>query len=500
MAKRPAWTVGEVFAFPGDHDGWGACQVVRAGANGEVEVVVLDHLSDAPPTLSDVCLIPLRQSRFGANGALQRIHVIDALPDDFVRLGRADAVVPEAPHSNVWAFLTSRRNDVWEERRWAQIPADVRDAYNTASVHDRVEICVDGLPHPLPLRQSWLHLDLTRGAPAQGTLAPRDPARFDPSVLDALPCLTELRVTGAAPWLPAWLARRPVLRTLRWQRPDAAALDLRASHLDLLALTAPDLRALALPDALEDLHLLADPAETLDVTTKDRGRALRVELAIWRTEALRAVRGVEAARGLVVRGFTTLDLASLSPYTRCRELSLAGAPGRLQGGSGLGALTALQILHLRGCVALDAAEMPPLSSWAQLQEVRAWGCHARDMAALKSRWGHDPRVHLRAPINDDDVFATTGHPVLRWPDDTRRGVVTRAYALTAKKLCLPSLTAVVAQKSLASFVAGVRRAVTATGPLTDGERADLAVCWAQLVARARARCPTLDVRGTRVAW
>lgn len=498
MATRPAWTVGEVFAFPCDHGGWGACQVVRA--DDEVEVVALDHLSDAPPALADVRLIPLRQSRFGANGALQRIHAIDELPADFVRVGRADAVVPPEPHSKVWAFFTSLRNDVWEERRWALIPASVRDAYNAASVHDRVELVVDGAAHPLPRRQSWVHLDLTGRAAAPNALAPKNPARFDPALLDALPCLTELRVTGAAPWLPAWLADHPLLRTLRWEHPGVTTLDLRASHLNVLALTAPDLRAVTLPDPIGHLHLHAAPTAPLDLTAKDHGRVLRLELSTWDTNGLRAVRGIEAARGLDLRGFATLDLAAIAPYTRCRNLALTGAPGRLQGVASLSALSALQVLHLRGCVALDAAEVPALSAWPQLAEVRAWGCHARDVAGLKARWGRDRRVHLSAPIDDDGVFATADHPVLRWPDSTRRGVVTRAYTLAAKKLCQRPLTAAVAQKALASFATGVRRAVTATGPLTDGERADLAGSWSRLVARASAQAVDLDPRGVRVPW
>lgn len=496
MAKKPAWTVGEVFAFPCDHGGWGAGQVVRA--DDEVEAVALDHLSDAPPVLADVRLIPLQQSRFGANGALHRFHPIDALPADFVRLGAADAVVPPEPRSNVWAFFTSLRNDVWEERRWAQLPTSVRDAYDSASVYDWVELMVQGSVLRLPRRQSWLHLDLTGRAAAPNALAPKDPARFDLALLDALPCLTELRVTGAAPWLPAWLADHPLLRTLRWEHPGVTALDLRASHLDALALTAPDLRAATLPDTLGQLQLHAQPTAPLDLTARDHGRVLRLELWTWDTDGLRAARGIEAARGLDLRGFATLDLAAIAPYTRCRDLALTGAPGRLRGVASLSSLSSLQVMHLRGCVALDAAEMPALSAWAQLDEVRAWGCHARDVAALKARWGRDRRVHLSAPIDDDEVFATADHPVLRWPDGTRRGVVTHAYTLAAKKLCQRPLTAAVAQKALASFVTGVRRAVKATGALTDGERADLAGSWSRLAARASAQ--DIDLRGVRAPW
>lgn len=498
MTTRRAWTVGDVFAFPCDHGGWGACQVVRA--DDEVEVVALDHLSDALPALGDVRLIPLRQSRFGADRKLQRVHAIDDLPADFVRVGRADAVTPPEPRSRVWAFFTSLRNDAWEERRWAQIPAAVRDAYHHASVHGQVELVVEGTTHPFPHRQSWVHLDLTGGGSTAATLAPKHPARFDPAVLDALPCLTELRVTGAAPWIPAWLAEHPLVRTLRWERPGVTALDLRAAHLNVLALTAPDLRAATLPETLGHLLLHAAPAAPLDLTAKDGGRALRVELSTWDTDGLRAVRGVDAARAVDVRGFSTLDLAAIAPYTRCRDLSLTGAPGRLRGVASLSALSALQVMHLRGCVALDAAEMPALSAWTQLQEVRAWGCHARDVAALKARWGRDRRVHLSAPLDDDGVFAAADHPVLRWPDGTRRGVVTHAYTVAAKKLCRGPLTAAAAQKALASFVAGVRRAVTATGPLTEGERADLAGSWARLVERASAQVVALDLRGVRVPW
>lgn len=498
MAKKPAWTVGEVLAFPCDHGGWGACQVVRA--DDEVEVVALDHLSDAPPTLADVRLIPLRQSRFEYNDALHRIHAIGDLPRDFARLGRAEAVVPPEPRGNVWAFFTSLRNDAWEERRWAQLPASLRDAYHTASVHDGVELMVQGSVLRLPRRQSWLHIDLTGRASTPGTLAPKDPARFDPAVLDALPCLTELRVTGPAPWLPAWLAEHPLLRTLRWERPGVAALDLGAAHLNVLALTAPAVRAVTLPDPLGHLHLHAAPTAPLDLTAKDRGHALRVELSTWNTDGLRAVRGIGAARAVEVRGFSTLDLAAMAPYTRCRNLSLTGAPGRLQGVAALSALSALQVLHLRGCVALDAAEMPALSAWPQLAEVRAWGCHARDVATLKARWKRDRRVHLSAPVDDDGVFATADHPVLRWPDGTRRGVVTRAYTLAAKKICQRPLTAAAAQKALASFATGVQRAVKATGALTDGERADLDGSWSRLVARASAQAPGLDLRGVRVPW
>jgi hypothetical protein len=42
--------------------------------------------------------------------------------------------------------------------------------------------------------------------------------------------------------------------------------------------------------------------------------------------------------------------------------------------------------------------------------------------------------------------------------------------------------------------------VTATGPLTAGERADLAGCWSRLVERASAQALDLDLGGVRVPW
>ncbi len=496
MAKRRAVTEGEVFVFPAQPDGWGACQVVRVEGSA-VEVVTLDHASDTRPTLETVRLVPLEQHRFGYKGEIARCHVCDALPDDFVSLGVAPAVLPATPGSQIYAFWDGLRGDALYERRWLRLPEAVRTAYKAARPSVQVTLPLPTGPHTASQCVSSLHL-------AFGPAPPRDRiwlwagegASFDWRGLDVFPQLTHLGVCGDAPGALAWCAGHPLVQSLTW-RGAGDTLDLSGHDLTQLELPAAGCARVVLSPGLRTLILALDPARPVEVVAADGGSGLALTVRVHDEADLAGLRGLDAVRKLTVEDFVSFDLRALGRWASLRDLELVGAPGRLSYSASLAERRGLEVLRLWNCVAVDADAMPPLSAWPALRKLRVWGLGAAEAAVLRGRWGRDRRLRLTGALDEAAVFARADIPMQRWPSSVLRMRVCTAYSRAAKSLVKPGLTEAKARRALAAYAAVLKR----EGPDLDaGQRRDLDAAWDRLVARAEAQVPGAGLRALPRAW
>lgn len=480
MPKKSGETLqaGEIFAFPARHGGWGAVQVL--GVDTLVDVVVLDHLSEECPSLATVTRAVLTRAAFHVAPGEHRLKVALGRPPDFVPLG----VIPllrtpgePVPLSAGWEWL---RDAAEQERHWASLPAAVRDPFARPERSAPVALSLGPTVLRADPRRDDLHL-VFDGRPRGPTGIDAGPsAGFDWSRLDALPCLRDLSVTGDAPGLTRWLEGRPALDRLTWEHFSDETVELQGSHLTTCVLAGEGLRALSLPARMSTLHLWPRRERPLSVRAAREGAGVDVTARVWDGDDLAALAGLPAMSSLSVDGWNALSLRVVARYPRLRALVLNGGPGRLRDGAALAGLPALQTLHLRGCVAVDVDAMPRLDAWPALRELRAWGLHERDAAALKARWGRDRRVTISDPLSDEDVFATADLPIARWPESPRKRLVRAAFTAAARKVFRAAGSADATEHAVEGFDRAVARAEKAVGALDPDERAAVAACRARL--------------------
>jgi len=487
MAKPHKLTAGEVLTFPAGPDGWGACQVLNTSGR-EVEIVCLDHLSDALPTRETVCLQPLLQKRFAYDGQPARQFMVDPLPDDFVSLGGGPLVLPATP-TQVYACWDGLRREAWFEHRWQRLPETVREAYKSARASARVTLSLAAGPHTLPEGQASLCLAFGPVAPEEAAwLWAGDGGAFDWSSLDALPRLSHLGVSGDAPGALAWIAAHPLVQHLTW-RNAGDTLDLSGFDLVHLDLGLPSPARVVLPPGLRGLDLVLDAARPVEVLAADDGAALTVTAHVRDEADLAALRGLDAVTGLCLQGVVSLDLRALARFTGLRTLQLGGAAGRVTHSAALAAHRGLRELRFHACVAVDASGMPPLSAWPALRTLRVAGACAADAAALRAHWGRDARVSLVRPLDVVAVFAQADMPMHRWLPSVPRAYLCSAYGRAAAAVAKPGLTEAKARRALAGFA----KAVAQWGATLDAaQRRDLEAAWKRLTAKAAEQLPDAD--------
>ena len=500
MPKRPPLKPGEVFAMPHPRGVWGASQVLQVSTKGVV-AVVLDHVSDQRPTLDAVAARPLTcRSRVGAD-EVALYGVVGDLPPDYLSLGVRDAVPLDDLNPRVFAAWEALRDDAYDDQRWRQLPESAREAYQRgAASTERVTLNLPSGPRSVERRAHALHLTFGNAASTPASQHAGDAHGFDWHMLDALPCLMSITVDGDVAGFEAWLATRPMVSTVAWGSFAAETVDLRDTRLTHCELRPTGLATLRLPPSLDALTLGLDGQRPVTVEALDDGAAIELRAELSGRDDLGALRGLRAVHTLTVAGFAALDLAQVAAFERVRALTLQGAPGRLRSSDALARLRALRALYLTGCVDVDVARLPALSAFPALQEVRTWGLHERDAAALAARWGKDRRVKMKAPIDDVELFATADYPLRRWPDGQRKGMACSGYVAAAKQIMKGELTEAAGVKALRAYVTGVERAVKHFGALTAAERADVETSWARLVARAQERAPGASFAAVKRAW
>ena len=500
MAKKPSVELGEVFAMPQPGGAWGACQVVRIDGR-QVEAVSLDHVGDAQPTLATVTPRALVCERYSLHREVARLHAIDAVPEDFVSLGAFDPVLPAEPASRNYASWEALRDGARGERRWLDLPDDTRRRYREcAASNEQVTLELPSGPLAMARSASTVHLVFGDARGARTTPHAGDGRGFDWRVLDALPCLSRVDVRGDAPGLAAWLTTRPLVNALVWESFSADVLDLRGTRVDHCELRPKRLATLRLPTEFDALILATRAAQPCAVEAADDGAAITLRAEVWARDDLRALSGLRAVRELTVAGFSELDFAHVAVFERVHHLTLLGAPGRVRSGEALARLTSLRSLQTWLCLEVDAVHIPLLTAHPLLTKVRMSGLCEREAEALVARWGNDRRVSLPAPIDDDTLFATADFPLLRWPNNQRKGLVCSGYTAAAKRIVKGELTEADGAKALRAFVTGIQRAVTRTGALTPEERDDVEASWARLHARAMGRGPGAAFPAVKKAW
>lgn len=497
MKNKPAVTLGEVFAMHHPRGLWGAAQVVRVEGN-DVEVVVLDHLTERSPSLDEVTTKPLVHARYGYSQQLARSHVIDGVPREFVSLGVRAPALPLTPHSGIYGFWRGLIEAAYDEHRWRALPQATRDAwFANHKRRDKVRVECSGATHEYLASTSELHLVIGDERDDRASAIVRDGSALDWRVFDALPCLTQIDVKGDHAGLIPWLETRPLVSSLTWSALSVESLDLRALPLRLLTLEARRPLEVKLPASLDELHVRVRGATPITLDAERDGASLSLHLDVWNDADLDAIRGLSHARELTLEGFESLDLSRLTRFFGARELTLNGAPGRLAGSDALARFTELRALTLHRCYDVDAARFPSTDAWRTLEEFRTFGLHKRDVQTLKSRWKKGVRPTFAGPVDDDAVRATSGFPVLRWAPLGGRATLVSAYAKSVKALA-KSKTPSEVTKALRSFSTCAKRVAERTSR-TPEESADMNATWEILLAMARARLPEAERESIDVA-
>ncbi len=494
MKNKPAVTLGEVFAMHHPRGLWGAAQVVRVEGN-DVEVVVLDHLTESSPSLDAVTTKPLVHARYGHSQELARSHVIDAVPREFVSLGVRAPALPLTPHSGIFGFWRGLVEAAYDEHRWRALPEATRGAwFANHKRRDKVRLDCAGATREHLASTSELHLVIGDERDERASAIVRDGSALDWRVFDALPCLTQIEVKGDHAGLVPWLETRPLVSSLTWTALSVESLDLRALSLRSLTLEARRPLVVKLPASLDELHVRVRGATPITFEAARDGAFLSLHLDVWNDADLDAIRGLTRARELTLEGFDSLDLSRLTRFFGARELVLNGAPGRLSQTDALARFTELRTLMLHRCYDVDAARFPSADAWRSLEEFRTFGLHKRDVQTLKSRWKKGLRPTFSGPVDDDAVRATSGFAVLSWPQRGERPMLVSAYAKAVKALAKSNTLSEVT-KALRSFSNSARRAERAQR--TSEERADMNATWEMLLAMARERLPEAE-RGSLV--
>lgn len=496
MAK-PSVKLGEVFAFPLRRGGWGACQVVRVDAR-DVEVAALDHYGDARPTLATVPRAPLLEDSYFWDAAPLREHVVGDPPGDFVRLGVCDPVLPADPPSNRYAHWTNLPAVVAQYRAWMRIPEAARVAFRrSATRRAQRKIAWPGGSGTAYENTSALVVATGSALAPNGAFRVPDPSKLDWRAFDALPCLTRVEVYGEAPGMLAWLATRPVVNELVWHRPALASIDLSRVELSCVTVEPGGPCEVTFSPAIERLSVWSDDRSPFVARIPDEAAALSLAVTTRDGGALSLLSGVTRPSELRVASFARFDCALLRRFTSLRSLDLNSQHGTLTGTAHLASLEALRALNIRTCSAIDAAHMPALSAWPQMERLLVWGVRDVDAARLKKRWGKVRGVSVTSPQKSSWYEAHPNHPLMHWAHYA--GSPQACGAFTAAMRALGAGRDPI--KALQAFARSIERLEsTRSIPYTDDERADLARAWDILVDRVadRSAATTLAAHRPRV--
>ncbi|MFC4072654.1 hypothetical protein [Actinoplanes subglobosus] len=427
---RKQLRTGDVAIAPLPGGGFGACQV--SGFDGESVVVhALDWFSPEPPRLDDLHGAGpaiLRRHRFrepiAQTSVAPRYH---PLPPDFTWLGNLP--VPAGVPTDVNSIST------WDwpliavvlDRAWADLPAEVRDAYRLSRGADPVTVDLGDGPRVETAALGVLDLaSYPVGRPV------------DWSVLERLPRCTQIRWSGPDRGLTAALERHPLIGSLVWfDAPET--VDLSRTRVVHLTIRGDALRELNLPPRFRNLAI-DGIASARTVHAPDDGRWLHLNL-FEATPATVAPTGLSQVRSLSIDGAGVLPAGVVTAFPQTHTLTLrrSSAPGRLDTPAALTELPGLRLLTMLDAYALDAETFPDLP----LDNLVIDGLRASTARDLRTRFRRSP-VTLRLSGAKADRWLATNmdNPFRDWSDDnTRAGAAAcRAYATALRALdALPRL-------------------------------------------------------------
>lgn len=478
MKKKAPVELGEVLAFPLLRGGWGVCQVVRVEPK-DIEVVALDHISDALPSLGEVSRAPLAQDSYFWDVEVLREHVVGAPPKDFVSLGVCGPVVARDPPSRHYAHWESVRSTVTHYRRWRRCPESARAAFRAAvATREKRTLSLPGGPVTAFAHMSHLLVATGQALAPLNAFRVADVSKLDWRVFDALPCVTHVEVYGDAPGLLAWLATRPIVMELMWRDCAEPSLDLSGFTLSSVAVGPRGPREITLPPSIEKFTLLGDDRSAVTVRVPDAVTSLELGVETRDGRSLSLLSGVSKATSLDVNSFATFDCGALSGFTALRSLGLNSQNGALTGCRHLAALSSLETLSIRTCRSIDVDEMPPLTAWRAMERLLVWGAHEADSAKLKSHWGRTRTVSVTSPQKASWFAAHPSHPLLHWAHYAGAPQACGAFATAMRSLT----TGREPVKTLQTFARAIEKLdATRAVRFSDDERADLARTWDILV-------------------
>lgn len=399
--------VGDVHAFPLRGGRWGALRITRVG-KAQLAAEVLDWIGDAVPSLEALGSPgPFQGAWLRAEASPPHASVDrGTVPRHFPRVGNLPREVAEEPAvTMVWDGFP---HDLELALRWAATDAGVREHFLTCAGNREATAEVDGAG---AVRVSRRRVDLDLRGRAAG---------YDWSQLDRLGALLVLAVTGPAPGLGAYLATRPLVRHLVWHHPEVGELDLTGAGLDELDLVLDDAgpRRVRVGPELDQLRLRPEDCGRVAVDHPGEGEGVTLRVEACTGEHPGVVPGLARLGGLVIASPRALQVGRVAGYRELHHLwARLGPPGELIDGPRLAELGRLRTLQLDGVYAMDAAGLPDLDAWPELDEVRLDGLRKADAATLKKRWKAAPHLELRGAKDDAWVRANIRNPFRDWADE-----------------------------------------------------------------------------------
>lgn len=483
--------------------GWGACQVLRR-AKQHTLIVALDHWSLDRPTLESVTRRELVLDHHSWPGNPYLLNVVDELPSAFVLLGSALPIVPDVAAVGSYGMWASLPLQCELQLRWNALPEAARVAFRDKRRWPEPVTLPISSKAP-PFTRGITSLSIAFGAPGYPkALHINDPSRFDFSVLDALPALLQLDITGVAPDLVEWLKTRPMIEALTWRGALPRHLDLSLTGLRSCDLEAEGEHTVKLPADLGALTLRLGESSRWRVDAELDGALLDLTLRTWRGEGVSEVAGVGRARGLTLSGFDEVDARLAAERYDPTSLVFRGQPGIVRHSASLAKFSSLESIEFWSCVELGAEEIPLLSSWPQLRRLWVVGALVGESAALKARWGRDRRVSVRTPVTAEWARRNTGHRMGRWHDELKSCRARAAFASAFRKLDGAGAAGPKARAAVLSFVREINKVHDDCGGVSALEASDVEDAWGSLVRRIT---PSLEaevtaswLRDTRKGW
>jgi hypothetical protein len=414
--------VGDVHAFELADGRWGALWITRVEKKS-LAAEVLDWVGDALPSLDDLGTPrPMLMERLRGEGRPSHSEVDrTSVPAHFPKVGRLPREPAEEPSSVV--VWESFPHEVLLELRWAAASRGIREHFLTCAGNREATVEVEAAGEVRIMRRR-VDLDL------RGLSSP-----YDWSQLDRLGALLGLGVTGPAPGLPEYLASRPLIRHLVWKQPGPGDLDLGDTGLDELDLSGAGSRTLHVGAELDQLRLEPEDAETLCVVHPDQGHGLTLRVEHCTGTHPGVLPGLERLSGLVLARPPRLEAARLAGYRELRSLEARLDAGELDAPAELGALHDLRTLHLDDVYAMEAADLPGLDAWPELDEVVLDGLRKADATTLKKRWKGVAHLAVRNAKDPAWVRAHLRSPFRNWDEEVGRKAGTaacKAYEKAAK--------------------------------------------------------------------
>jgi len=416
---------GTVFAVPLDDGRFTALQWIRMTADHS-EIVELDWLGEAPPTLADLeDARPLVLSHHSWNGRIEhRLASPAAPPATMIAIGVLSPPVLPPPGTyggwpDGWAQIVAQRE--WE----TEIPEADRRAYKESPVKTaRVALGEKARP-------------LASGAP----VAWREIAEMGR--------LSELEIHGDPDGLVEFLRSRPLIGQLRWAGHGRTRIDLSRTRVRELTLDVVGPLEAILPDSIRALSVEGDVKA---LTIRQSYEGARMGLSVIGSPEL--PRGLQRLKRFSANTCGVVDIGALAEaFPALASVSVHGPATRVKGIERLADLQNLRTLALYGCYELDAAKLPPASRMPRLEAVVIGGHVKDDAKQLRAAFGEVRTFELRGGKTKAWLEANLDNPFRDWIDhDARKGKRAVAAWKTARTRLSKPLESAEATAALREFV------------------------------------------------